>query len=95
MAAQPDPPYRRIADEIARRIADGTLAPGDRVPSTRRIAREWGVALATATKALTTLRLEGLVEARPGSAPWWRPGAGRRRRSTAPHHAPGAGHGPA
>ncbi|MFJ9616471.1 TetR/AcrR family transcriptional regulator C-terminal domain-containing protein [Streptomyces noursei] len=65
MAVQPDPPYRRIADEIARRIADGTLAPGDRVPSTRRIAREWGVALATATKALTTLRLEGLVEARP------------------------------
>ncbi|MER7583102.1 TetR/AcrR family transcriptional regulator C-terminal domain-containing protein [Kitasatospora sp. NPDC097691] len=59
------PPYRRIADEIAGRIVDGTLAPGDRVPSTRRIVREWNVALATATKALTTLRLEGLVEARP------------------------------
>ncbi|CAM5561806.1 TetR/AcrR family transcriptional regulator C-terminal domain-containing protein (plasmid) [Streptomyces viridifaciens] len=65
MASQSDPPFRRIADEIARRIAEGTLAPGERVPSTRQIAREWGVALATATKALTTLRLEGLVEARP------------------------------
>ncbi|MFF3762296.1 GntR family transcriptional regulator [Streptomyces sp. NPDC002185] len=59
-----DPPYLRIVAEIRRRIADGELAPGDRVPSTRRIAAEWGVALATATKALTTLRLEGLVEAR-------------------------------
>ncbi|MFF7176928.1 TetR/AcrR family transcriptional regulator C-terminal domain-containing protein [Streptomyces sp. NPDC008121] len=60
-----DPPYLQIAAAIRRRVADGELAPGDRVPSTRRIAAEWGVALATATKALTTLRLEGLVEARP------------------------------
>ncbi|MFH9355416.1 TetR/AcrR family transcriptional regulator C-terminal domain-containing protein [Kitasatospora sp. NPDC017646] len=65
MASQSDPPFRRIADEIARRITEGALAPGERVPSTRQVAREWGVALATATKALTALRLEGLVEARP------------------------------
>ncbi|MGW6981346.1 GntR family transcriptional regulator [Streptomyces sp. NPDC054932] len=60
-----DPPYLRIVAAIRQRIADGELAPGDRVPSTRQIAAQWGVALATATKALTTLRLEGLVEARP------------------------------
>ncbi|MEW2579419.1 TetR/AcrR family transcriptional regulator C-terminal domain-containing protein [Streptomyces syringium] len=60
-----EPPYLRIVAEIRRRIADGELAPGDRVPSTRQIAGEWGVALATATKALTTLRLGGLVETRP------------------------------
>lgn len=66
--ASGQPPYLRIAASIRRRITDGELAPGDRVPSTRQIAREWGVALATATKALTTLRLEGLVEARPRTA---------------------------
>ncbi|MFB6825975.1 TetR/AcrR family transcriptional regulator C-terminal domain-containing protein [Streptomyces virginiae] len=84
-----DPPYLRIVASIRRRIADGELAPGDRVPSTRRIAAEWGVALATATKALTTLRLEGLVEARPrigtvvaGSTPAAAPA--RRRPSAAP-----------
>ncbi|GAA2427697.1 GntR family transcriptional regulator [Streptomyces pulveraceus] len=60
-----EPPYLRIVAAIRRRIADGELLAGDRVPSTRQIAREWGVALATATKALTTLRLEGLVETRP------------------------------
>ncbi|WP_020576393.1 TetR/AcrR family transcriptional regulator C-terminal domain-containing protein [Actinopolymorpha alba] len=63
--ATADPPYLRIVAEIRRRIAAGELAPGDRVPSTRQIAREWGVALATATKALTALNAEGLVHAKP------------------------------
>jgi len=35
------------------------------VPSTRQIMREFGVALATATKALAALRQEGVVEAVP------------------------------
>lgn len=65
MAEKNVPPYLRIAAELRRRIADGELAPGDRVPSTRQIAREWDVALATATKVLTTLRQEGLVCAQP------------------------------
>ncbi|MFB7476556.1 GntR family transcriptional regulator [Kitasatospora sp. NPDC056184] len=65
MAPETDPPFRRIAADLRRRIADGELAPGDRVPSNRRLAQDWGVALATATKALTVLRQEGLVEARP------------------------------
>ncbi|WP_158881139.1 GntR family transcriptional regulator [Amycolatopsis anabasis] len=60
-----DPPYRRIVTEIRRRIADGELAPGDRVPSTRQLAKEFEVALATATKALATLRQDGVVRARP------------------------------
>ncbi|WP_432584701.1 TetR/AcrR family transcriptional regulator C-terminal domain-containing protein [Streptomyces sp. HD1123-B1] len=83
-----DPPYLRIVAAIRRRIAEGELAPGDRVPSTRQIAGEWGVALATATKALTTLRLEGLVDSRPrigsvvaGTAP---AAPTRRRPPTAP-----------
>ncbi|MFD0168249.1 TetR/AcrR family transcriptional regulator C-terminal domain-containing protein [Streptomyces decoyicus] len=60
------PPYRRIVDTIRGRIDTGELTPGDRVPSTRRITQEWGVAMATATKVLTTLRQEGLVRAVPG-----------------------------
>ncbi|MBZ4017030.1 TetR/AcrR family transcriptional regulator C-terminal domain-containing protein [Streptomyces purpurogeneiscleroticus] len=65
MAAEKVPPYLRIASEIRRRIEEGELVAGDRVPSTRRIAEEWHVALATATKALHALRQDGLVEARP------------------------------
>ncbi|MEU5834379.1 GntR family transcriptional regulator [Streptomyces diacarni] len=65
MANPTQPPYARIAAELRRRITDGELAPGERVPSTRRLAQEWNVALATATRALTVLRQEGLVQARP------------------------------
>jgi DNA-binding transcriptional regulator YhcF (GntR family) len=64
MAAEP-PPYQRIVTDLRHRISAGELAPGDRVPSTRQIAKDWGVALATATKALTVLRQQGVVQARP------------------------------
>ncbi|MFF8993685.1 TetR/AcrR family transcriptional regulator C-terminal domain-containing protein [Streptomyces sp. NPDC014983] len=60
------PRYSRIVGELRRRIETGELAPGDRVPSTREITRQWGVAMATATKVLTELRREGLVRAVPG-----------------------------
>ncbi|MCG5212015.1 TetR/AcrR family transcriptional regulator C-terminal domain-containing protein [Streptosporangium soli] len=62
---RPDPPYLRIVGEIRRRIVSGELRPGDRVPSTRHITREWGVAMATATKVLATLSQEGLVTTVP------------------------------
>ena len=59
------PPYARIAAELADRIAAGELRPGDRVPSTREITRTCGVAMATATKVLASLRDQGLVRAEP------------------------------
>jgi DNA-binding transcriptional regulator YhcF (GntR family) len=59
-------PYSKIVAELRSRIERGTLAPGDRVPSTREIMRRWGVAMATATKVLTALRQEGFVRTRPG-----------------------------
>jgi DNA-binding transcriptional regulator YhcF (GntR family) len=61
-----DPPYARIVAALREQIEAGELAPGDRVPSTREITRRWGVAMATATKALTALRQAGLVKAVPG-----------------------------
>jgi AcrR family transcriptional regulator len=63
---EPVPPYRRIAAEIRRRITSGALRPGDRVPSTRQLVQEFGVAMATATKVLAALRQEGLVRTLPG-----------------------------
>lgn len=59
-------PSARITADLRRRITTGQLAPGDRLPSTRQITRQWNVAMATATKVLTALRQEGLVEAVPG-----------------------------
>ncbi|GID92588.1 TetR/AcrR family transcriptional regulator C-terminal domain-containing protein [Amorphoplanes digitatis] len=60
------PPYQRIAAEIAARIAAGDLAPGDRIASTRQLTAQYGIAMATATKVIATLREQGLVRALPG-----------------------------
>ncbi|MFI7617211.1 TetR/AcrR family transcriptional regulator C-terminal domain-containing protein [Nonomuraea terrae] len=59
------PPYARIVADIKRRISEGRLRPGERVPSTRQLARDWNVALATAAKALAVLAREGVVTAEP------------------------------
>ncbi|MFI5718699.1 TetR/AcrR family transcriptional regulator C-terminal domain-containing protein [Nocardia sp. NPDC051750] len=64
---RPDSPYRVIAAHIRTRIETGELRPGDRVPSIRQIARRWGVAVATATRVMATLRDEGLIDTEVGS----------------------------
>lgn len=64
---RPEPPYLRIVAELRARILTGDLRPGDRMPSIRQLAQRWGVAVATATRAMATLRDEGLVEATVGS----------------------------
>ncbi|WP_202869316.1 GntR family transcriptional regulator, partial [Kribbella antibiotica] len=61
-----EPPYLVIAAELRRQIEAGELQPGDRVPSTRSLVRDFGVAMATATKALKALQDERLVHASPG-----------------------------
>jgi AcrR family transcriptional regulator/DNA-binding transcriptional regulator YhcF (GntR family) len=66
MTAHPTAPYLRIADDIEHRINAGELRQGDRVPSIRQITRDWGVAIATATRALGELAARGAVQAVPG-----------------------------
>lgn len=61
-----EPPYLQVARHIRDQIKAGQLKDGDLVPSAREIAKTWGVALATATKALATLRAEGLTQAKSG-----------------------------
>lgn len=60
------PTYLRLADQIAARITSGDLGTGDKIPSTRAIARDSGVAIATATKVIAELQQRGLVRSIPG-----------------------------
>ncbi|MFD9946395.1 TetR/AcrR family transcriptional regulator C-terminal domain-containing protein [Nonomuraea sp. NPDC059023] len=53
-------------EQLRVRIISGELSEGELVPSTRQITREWGVAMATASKVLAALREEGLVRMVPG-----------------------------
>jgi DNA-binding GntR family transcriptional regulator len=61
-----DAPYAQVAQHLRERIHGGELRPGDRVPSVREIAREWDISRATADKALSVLRSEGLLVAVTG-----------------------------
>lgn len=59
--------YDRVAAHIADLIARGTLRPGDRIPSVRRLSRQQGVSVATVLQAYLQLENRGLIEARPQS----------------------------
>jgi DNA-binding transcriptional MocR family regulator len=60
-----------VTDEVAAklrgRITHGELRPGLRLPSERALATQLGVSRVTVVRALTRLRLEGLVVTRHGS----------------------------
>jgi DNA-binding transcriptional regulator YhcF (GntR family) len=84
-------PYQQIATDIADRVRRGELRPGDRVPSTRQIMTEWGVAIATATKALKELRARGVVRAIPGVGTIVADSRGEAATPLPPRHPPRTG----
>lgn len=60
------PTYLQIADQLRRAVADGAYKVGEKLPSVRALAEQFGVAGATAARAVDVLRQEGLVVSRPG-----------------------------
>ena len=54
-------PSRRIADAVRDLITSGELAPGDKLPSERELARRFGTARNTAREAIRLLTEEALV----------------------------------
>jgi GntR family transcriptional regulator, transcriptional repressor for pyruvate dehydrogenase complex len=66
----PIPParlFRRIAQQLAGLIADGTLAVGQRLPAERDLAARLHVSRPSLREALIALELQGLVAVRGGS----------------------------
>jgi len=57
---------RQIYDLIREAILGGALAPGTRIPSTRSLAAELGIARITASNAFDQLIAEGYLETRKG-----------------------------
>lgn len=62
------PIYRQISDAISAQVADGSLGPGNRLPSARSLAESLGVNMHTVLRAYTHLESEGLVKKRRGRA---------------------------
>lgn len=61
------PLARRLATSIAEAILSGRLRPGTRLPATRRLATDMGIARNTVTAAYDRLLAEGYVTARVGA----------------------------
>jgi len=59
--------HERVAEHVRALIADGSVRPGERVPSLRSLRRRFGVSLSTVTRAYDTLERHGWIEARPQS----------------------------
>ncbi len=58
---------RRIIAAIKEQIHSGVYKPGDRLPSTRALAAEWGVSRTTVTAVYSQLIAEGYFINRPGA----------------------------
>lgn len=59
------PLYMQLAAILRAQIHDGTLRPGDLLPSESVLTQTYGVARNTVRAAIKVLRDEGLVETRP------------------------------
>ena len=72
--------YEQVADRIAADISAGRLAPGERLPSERDLARRLEVGRASVREAIAALQVAGMIETRPGSGSFVAAGAAGRTR---------------
>lgn len=65
--AAAEPLYHQLENQIRSAIWEARLRPGDRLPSTRQLARDYGVARNTAKNAYNQLIVEGYLVTAAGS----------------------------
>jgi DNA-binding FadR family transcriptional regulator len=58
--------YRKIADSVADAIESGQYKLGDRLPTERELAEQFGVSRPTLREAMIALEMLGMIEARHG-----------------------------
>ena len=62
--ASTEPPFAQLHEQILTQVADGLLAPGDRLPTVRRLAGDLGIAPNTVARAYRELEADGVLEGR-------------------------------
>lgn len=58
------PVYEQIRSQVAGLVAVGTLVRGERLPASRDLARDLGIAVGTVQRAYRELEATGVVESR-------------------------------
>lgn len=66
--SSPIPAYRQIVDQIRVFLVEGTLRPGDSLPSVRRLAIDLGIHFNTVAEAYRTLADDGWIDVAHGKA---------------------------
>jgi DNA-binding transcriptional MocR family regulator len=79
------PRYLAIADAIAEDISNGTLAPSDRLPPQRALARRLDIDFTTVARGYVEAQKRGLIESRVGQGTFVRASAKRRHGPIARH----------
>ena len=85
---------RQLYRQFRRRIAEGSLGAGEKIPSSRRLSEELGVARNVVLDAYGQLLSEGYLEARAGSGTYvadgasFRAGPGAADRASGPRQTP-------
>ncbi len=72
------PTYTKLTDYLESMIADGAFKPGDKLPTLRQLAEEFGLKPDTARRGIWVLRDRGLLECHQGAGIYV---SGQRRRS--------------
>jgi DNA-binding transcriptional MocR family regulator len=65
--ASDDPLYQQVADRLRQLMTEGTLQPGDRLPSVRKLHDQLSVSISTILEAYRVLEDQGWVQARSQS----------------------------
>lgn len=58
--------WQDVKDDIEYKILTGVFAVGERIPTTRKIAKDYDIGLSTAQKVLNILCEEGVIESKLG-----------------------------
>jgi DNA-binding transcriptional regulator YhcF (GntR family) len=55
------PPFEQLRRQVAAMVAEGTLSPGSRMPTVRRLAADLGLAANTVARAYRELETDGVI----------------------------------
>ena len=78
--SNPSPIYEQIASQIKAAIMDGSLAPGEQLPSIRGLANSLRVSVITTKRAYTDLEAQGFIETVQGRGSFVASGSGEMLR---------------
>src|SRR3954467_10851815 len=65
------PPYVQLVEQVRQALLNGTLRPGDRLPTVKEVVGALAINPNTVLKAYRDLEREGLVEGRQGGGAGW------------------------